>query len=240
MNTEGLQKTGILIKFGSNENIRKLQNGQVYMKNMQYYIDLEKATDDENVGDMYEGQLMFGESTLVMTDEKTGDRIGEFDCNVESLSFGYLKMPIYCMFLLDQRNISLLETEKDDETVRYKFSEKQKEELKYFGDSALIILNPTEFWSLIVEQLGIQGIAKQGDKVSYYSGKSSTHFKEVAGNPSRVAFWKRDKYAYQQEYRLLLKQEIEDAKILEIGDISHITQIVPTSDLLNGGVKLMI
>lgn len=28
MNTEGLQKTGILIKFGSNENLRKLQNGQ--------------------------------------------------------------------------------------------------------------------------------------------------------------------------------------------------------------------
>ena len=41
----------MLMKFGSEENLKKLQKGQLYMKNLQYYVDLEKATDDEDVGD---------------------------------------------------------------------------------------------------------------------------------------------------------------------------------------------
>ena len=41
----------MLMKFGSEENLKKLQNGQLYMKNLQYYVDLEKTTDDEDVGD---------------------------------------------------------------------------------------------------------------------------------------------------------------------------------------------
>ena len=48
----------ILLKFGKEENLQKLQAGQFYMKNLQYYVDLEKGTSDEDVGDMYDGQMM--------------------------------------------------------------------------------------------------------------------------------------------------------------------------------------
>ena len=42
----------ILLKFGKEENLQKLQAGQFYMKNLQYYVDLEKGTSDEDVGDI--------------------------------------------------------------------------------------------------------------------------------------------------------------------------------------------
>lgn len=42
----------MLMKFGSEENLQKLQAGQLYMKNLKYYVDLEKETEDEAVGDM--------------------------------------------------------------------------------------------------------------------------------------------------------------------------------------------
>ena len=47
----------MLMKFGSEENLQKLQAGQLYMKNLKYYVDLEKETEDEAVGDMYDGQM---------------------------------------------------------------------------------------------------------------------------------------------------------------------------------------
>lgn len=33
----------MLMKFGSEENLKKLQAGQLYMKNLKYYVDLEKT-----------------------------------------------------------------------------------------------------------------------------------------------------------------------------------------------------
>lgn len=48
----------MLMKFGSEKNLRKLQAGQLYMKNLKYYVDLEKTTDNEDVGDKYDGQIM--------------------------------------------------------------------------------------------------------------------------------------------------------------------------------------
>ena len=42
----------MLMKFGTEENLTKLQSGQLYMKNLKYYVDLEKAKDDEDVGDI--------------------------------------------------------------------------------------------------------------------------------------------------------------------------------------------
>ena len=50
MSIQGIEKAvNILIKFGSEKNIKRLQSGQFYMKRLQYYIDLEKSTADEMV-----------------------------------------------------------------------------------------------------------------------------------------------------------------------------------------------
>ncbi len=56
----------MLLKFGSGKNLRKLQAGQLYMKNLKYYVDLEKMTDDENVGDKYDGQMMLQDVKISM------------------------------------------------------------------------------------------------------------------------------------------------------------------------------
>ena len=57
----------MLLKFGAKENLKKLQAGQFYMKNLQYYVDLEKATSDESIGDMYDGQVMLQDVNLSMS-----------------------------------------------------------------------------------------------------------------------------------------------------------------------------
>ena len=34
------------------------------MKNLKYYVDLEKTTDDEDVGDKYDGQMFYSQIVL--------------------------------------------------------------------------------------------------------------------------------------------------------------------------------
>ena len=34
------------------------------MKNLKYYVDLEKTTDDEDVGDKYDGQMLYSQIVL--------------------------------------------------------------------------------------------------------------------------------------------------------------------------------
>ena len=55
----------------------------------------------------------------------------------------------------------------------------------------------------------------------------------------RVAFLKRNKYAYQQEYRFLLHKDgaTEEQIILEIEDISDISKKVKSKNILNGYIK---
>lgn len=72
----------ILFKFGSEKNLRKLQAGQFYMKNLQYYVDLEKATSDEDVGDMYDGQMMLQDVKISMFTTDTHEFIEQFSAHL--------------------------------------------------------------------------------------------------------------------------------------------------------------
>ena len=78
-----------------------------------------------------------------------------------------------------------------------------------------------------------QGIGFSRDFVQYYSSNSFEHLKQVQEDNSRIAFWKRQKYAYQQEYRWLADTEVDDFLSIDIGDISDITELIKTTDLLN-------
>ena len=65
----------MLMKFGSEENLNKLRKGQLYMKNLQYYVDLEKTTDDEDVGDKYDGQMVLQDVKITIHDYLTTSTI---------------------------------------------------------------------------------------------------------------------------------------------------------------------
>ena len=60
--------------------------------------------------------------------------------------------------------------------------------------------------------------------VRYFDGNDLEYFQDVKGEPVHTAFWKRKKYSYQQEFRILIDKSIEDHYILNIGDISDISE----------------
>ena len=139
----------MLMKFGSEENLKKLQAGQLYMKNLKYYVDLEKATDDEAVGDKYDGQMVLQDVKISMYTVDTHEFIAQFDAPNVSMNLGYLECPVFCMFMFDYRNHVEEHLDGDTLTVKYQFTEEQLEKMPNFGDSVLIIKNGDEFISRV-------------------------------------------------------------------------------------------
>lgn len=223
----------MLLKFGKEENLKKLQAGELYMKNLQYYVDLEKATSDESVGDMYDGQMMFQDVNISMFTVDTNKLIGKLKASTASINLGYLKCPVFCMFILDYRNCIREERYGNILKVRYEFTKEQQKKMIDFGEYVLVIKDRDEFVERVKKGMLNQGIGFTRDFVEYDEFNNIEHVRQVQENNSRIAFWKRKKYDYQQEYRWLAHTEVDDFLSIDIGDISDITELIKTADLLN-------
>lgn len=229
----------MLIKFGSEENLKKLQSGELYMKNLQYYVDLEKNnSDDDVVGDMYDGQMVLQDVEISMFTVDTHEYIANISASEVSMNLGYLKNPVFCMFMFDFRNHVDEDLHNDILTVGYKFTDEQLKRLPSFGSHALIVKNGNEFVKRIKEGLLANNIGYSRDFVQYYGFNNLEHLTQVQIDNSRIAFWKREKYMYQQEYRFLAHTEVDDHLSINIRDISDITQIITTEQLLNTYFKI--
>lgn len=223
----------LLMKFGSEENLKKLQAAQLYMKNLKYYVDLEKTTDDEDVGDKYDGQMVLQDIKINMYTVDTNKFIAQFNAPTASMDLGYLQCPVFCMFMFDYRNHVEEHLDGENLTVKYQFTEEQLKKMPNFGDSVLIIKNGDEFVNRVKKGLLNAGYGFTRDHVQYYAFNNVEHLKQVQKDNSRIAFWKRDKYSYQQEYRFLVHDFVDDYLSVDIGDISDITQLLRTEELLN-------
>lgn len=228
----------ILMKFGSENNLQKLQAGQLYMKNLKYYVNLEKEKDDEAVGDKYDGQMVLQDVKISMFTVDTHEFVARFDAPAVSMNLGYLDCPVFCMFMFDFRNHVDEHLSGDNLTVKYQFTEEQLAKMPTFGDSVLIIKNGDEFINRVKKGLLDAGYGFTRDHVQYYGFNNLEHLKQVQKDNSRIAFWKRDKYSYQQEYRLLVHDFIDDCLSVDIGDISDISELLRTEELLNTYVEI--
>lgn len=208
------------------------------MKNLKYYVDLEKTTDDEDVGDKYDGQMMLQDVKISMYTVDTHEFIAQFDAPSATMNLGYLECPVFCMFMFDYRNHVEENLEGENLTVKYQFTEEQLKKMPNFGDSVLIIKNGDEFVNRVKKGLLEAGYGFSRDHVQYYAFNNVEHLKQIQSDNSRIAFWKRDKYSYQQEYRFLIHDFVDDYLSVEIGDISDITQLLRTEELLNTYLKI--
>ena len=223
----------LVMKFGKKENLEALRRGTVYMKNLQYYIDLEKSTDDGDVGDMFDGLMPIRHVKLSNFATETNELITQFSSRNLTFNLGYCKCPVFCMFILDYRNHTEETLIADVLTVRYDFSEEQRQKLRSFGDYVLIINNPDEFFARLKKGFLDAGVSFSRDYVKYYDGNTIQHMQDVQKYNSRIAFWKRSKYSYQQEYRILaFEAEVDDFLSVDIGDISDISYIESSESIL--------
>lgn len=215
------------------EEFEKTTSWPTIYEKSKYYVDLEKTTDDEDVGDKYDGQMILQDVKISMYTVDTHEFIAQFDAPSASMNLGYLDCPVFCMFMFDYRNHVEEHLEGENLTVKYQFTEEQLKKMPNFGDSVLIIKNGDEFVNRVKKGLLDAGYGFTSDHVQYYAFNNVEHLKQVQSDNSRIAFWKRNKYSYQQEYRFLIHDSVDDYLSVNIGDISDITKLLRTEELLN-------
>ena len=169
----------MLMKFGSKKNLKKLREGQLYMKNLKYYVDLEKTTDDEDVGDKYDGQMVLRDVKISMVTVDTNELVAQFNAPSASMNLGYLGCPVFCMFMFDHRNHVDEQLAGDVLTIKYQFTKEQLERIHNFGDSVLIIKNGNEFIKRVKDGLlksGNTDISRFFTLMDFTPTKQKLHF----------------------------------------------------------------
>lgn len=207
-----------LIKFQSAERIKSLQQGKLYANSLDYYRNLEITTDDSQIGDVHEGTLTIidGEMEFVGTDIK-------FPLKNQMFLTKASNYPVFCMCCFKGFN-------------QISFDDIQKEKFLNFGDTALIIIDSKEFEKRVSLAAISEGYKAILGKVHYYSSdyNETGVIEALSKDINNVAFFKRNIYAYQQEARFLFvsEQSPVDHIELDIGDISDISMVIPTKQLL--------
>lgn len=212
-----------LIKFQSAERIDSLRKGHLYAKTLKYYRELEKETGNDEIGDEFEAMFHVNEGYLRIPD--TGEVISLRDSLIQTKDSDDF---VFCMFEINSNSQS------------FSFNEKQKEKMMSFGDTALVVLDSDEFKKRVNAAAKKDGYNVHFDAVRYFdpSIDNGNMIISLLCGVWNIAFWKRNKYAYQQEGRFVFapgngRDHIE----LNIGDISDITTVLSSKEVLSAIVE---
>ncbi|MBS6503856.1 hypothetical protein PMY38_07700 [Clostridium tertium] len=203
----------LLVKFGTKENIDKMQKGIIYCKNLEYYHNLYWQKKDKDMGDPYEGRY-----------------IGKLkNKNIELVIDDTNKIPIFCMYGLKRSDIR--------DYNNFNPMEKFKDMVnKNYWQSALIITDQVEFFNRMRIKCNENNIKALGNIVEYIdiNLNSEERLIKYLNNPSKIAFWKDDYYINQYEYRFVFYEErVEDDFVIDIGDISDISKVYYGKELFD-------
>lgn len=213
-----------LIKFQSKERIMRLQQGHLYAKTLSYYRELEKESGDADIGDEFEAMLHVNQGSLI--NKSSGEVTALSDALIRTTNSDDF---VFCMLGIYPNLDS------------FEFSEKQKEKMLSFGDTALIILDSQAFINRVSQAANKVGVESHFKAVQYYNPNYDlvNIWVSLMNGMWNMAFWKRESYRYQQEGRFVFipKEHGADHIKIDIGDISDISKIVPATSAITAIVN---
>lgn len=212
-----------IIKFQNRDIINKIQSGKMYLKNLDWFREYEKQTGDTVIGDMLEGMLHVSQGYMKITDLECNES-NFFTLNDTAIKTSFSNAYVFC-----STNIVLTKN-------GVAFNDDQKQELRTFGDSALIIKNKEEFINRICKAANNMNYKVFYGPVNYYSKDEDNAymFASLVEGIHNIAFWKRYDYSLQQEFRIVLwKEGMHDEHIeFEIDNISDISEVLSIDEAL--------
>ena len=214
-------KGGPLIKFQSKQKIENFRGGQIYMKSLEYYRKREAETKDDTVGDLIEGMVHVCDGEIYIPELNVYQRLSD-----ELIKTNFSNSYVFCMLGISP------------DITSFSFTDDQKEKISTFGDTALIIRDKHEFLRRVTNAVLSENLAGSHGFVTYgdENTDSVAYWCSLLKNGmSYSAFWKRKKYAYQQEYRLLIENPPteKDYYNLNIGSIEDISIMCSTEEALS-------
>lgn len=221
-------------RFGRLDRLKDLQEGHVYMKNLDYFIKEEERTGIPGRGDKDEA-LMFYSDNVKAYDPETNSLIFTGKAEVRSSNDRY--KPVFCMMLKDvyQHPVSLnypklITRISFDNKLLDDFSENSQEPY------VMIITDVAEFINRIETELTARNLRLTRNFVNYRDTR--VIWKNDKGIEFNDAFCKRECFKYQEEFRLLLETQVDDHFEFNIGDIKNITNIIEADSIVRNGINV--
>ncbi|URJ65679.3 hypothetical protein [Paenibacillus polymyxa] len=238
------RKPMLFIKFGQKEHLESLQKGNLYLNNLDYFIQMEKKNNKKGMGDKSEASLMLTNVSIKFFHHDTHELAFTFDSAKTSLRMDeVLTKPVFCIMWVAAEDFEVIkEDENEVEAVLSFDAEQQKEMLSEFGDHALVI-EAARFIEALERTLDQMELCCATGKIDYinYSTNKNAHLPELMNNDLSVYFKKDHSLSYQKEFRaVILNKDIEEPITINIGDMTSFSGILPSPHLLSGGFGVKI
>lgn len=187
------------------------------MKPLAFHIENEQNFPGKGVGDSEEGVMTkFENAKMLINGQVVGTSVnGTISSNTSN--------PIFCSslvaFELDGNNRVVYHP---DKRMISDFTDGNE---KKYG---VLLIQFKDFFQKIEKRCKELNISWLGRSV-IYTDDSLKRFGYENGYYIPPAFYKRKKYEYQKEVRVLLYEDVSDYYILDIGDISEISRLFSLS-----------
>ncbi|PEU53762.1 hypothetical protein CN395_26145 [Priestia megaterium] len=235
-------KEEVISFFKFTDYVDSLLEGNLYMNNLQRYIDMEKESGIRGMGDRFEGAEVMSNVEIRIYDSRTGELILQGDSErVHARLTDSEKTPVYCLFSLTTDHLTLIDETDEFYITKIDFSDEEIEKMiSEFGET-VVMINPNAFVERVQKAFVEKGYGYRMGKVTYddYGVNSSKRMEAYRKNDSEVFFWKDKFFENQNEYRIAIKSIKTDEPIIEnIGDISDIANVFNARELFNGDLQI--
>lgn len=217
-----------LIRFNTRDVIDITRKGSIRFTSLKIYREMYKDKDDEVIGDPCEGRIYIHRGAFVTN--LSGEVSQLIDCTIPTINENDF---VLCMFGI-----------KPNEQHYIRFSEAQIKQLADRYDTAMIITDVDELWRRIYKAATDIHLSVKGKFVNYYDNEHDDMGKFVdllCNGTENIVFYKRKMYSYQQEFRFTIPNNTEAAYlVLNVGDITDITEAIATKDIINSEIIKII
>jgi hypothetical protein len=230
----GFENIGMYVKFLKKDFLEDLLIGSIYMKNFDFYIQLEKRTKEKGQGDKLEIAHVVRGNKITLIDPKTDMVIATASTGemVERYT-GMERMPVFCLTHFHANDFLITKFEDGIITAKIDIPiEDQQLFEKTFGDTAVILTN--EFTDKMITKSKELSLEVAIGDVQYqdYSFFSTERKKQFDEKSINLLFWKDNFFKNQREARFILtNQSVEDNFRLEIGEIRDKSKVTSTKEL---------
>lgn len=232
------------VKFSDNiDHLKSLQQGNLYMNNLKYYVELEEETGIAGMGDKLEALNVINNVEVSFYLPGTDHLITQ--ATAKQVNFRYedaLYKPVYCLFAITAEMLTIHEENESEIELKINFTEDQKRKMtSEFGKHALII-SPSHFSERIETSFNEKGYDFSGAYVDYIDNNVNQQRRmEAFSNPdTRMFFFKDLGFKHQSEFRIVIYNKDEENAIVEnIGDLQDCSVLMKTEDLFAGDTHIL-
>lgn len=226
----------LFVKFSDNiDHLKSLQQGNLYMNNLKYFVELEEKTGIPGMGDKLEVLNVLNDVEVSFYIPGTDHLITK--AKAKQANFRYedaLYKPVYCLFAITADMLVVHKETESDVELKINFTEEQKSKMSSeFGKYALVI-SPPCFSEKLEKTFYEKGYEFSGKYVDYIDNNvnEQRRMEAYATQDTRIFFFKDHGFKHQNEFRIVLFNKNEENAIVEnISDLHDCSSLLMTQDL---------